>query len=67
MKNRAKLRSKPLDYDCRKAHTTTHEYGQEDDRVFCYGLQDRRTNEPLPKCQECGAFVYNAKPLKELL
>ena len=66
MRNRAIQRGKPLDKDCYGCHTTTGEYGKNDDRVFCYGLQDRRTDEPLPKCEECGAFVWNAKPLKEL-
>ena len=27
MINRAKLRGKPLDSDCKQAHRTTHEYG----------------------------------------
>lgn len=66
MKSRAIQRGKPLDKDCLGCKTTTGEYGQNDDRVFCYGLEDRRTDEPLPKCKECGAYVYNAKPLKEL-
>lgn len=64
MINRAKLRGKPLDYDCRKAHTTTHEYGQEDERVFCYGLIDMKTDEHIEKCKSCKAFVENAEPIK---
>ena len=56
---RALQRGKPLDRDCHKAKRTTHEYGHNDDRVFCYGLQDLSTEEPLAKCSECGAFVGN--------
>lgn len=37
--NRAKLRGKPLDSDCKTAHTSTGEYGNDDRRVFC--LQPR--------------------------
>ncbi len=44
MKNRAIQRGKPLDKDCYGCKTTTGEYGQNDDRVFCYGLEDRRTD-----------------------
>ena len=65
MKNRAIQRGKPLDYDCKNCHTVTHEYGKNDDRIFCLGLQDRKTEEPLMKCKECKAFVDNATPLKE--
>ena len=38
MISRAKLRGYKLDEDCKRANTTTHEYGLEDDRVFCRGL-----------------------------
>ena len=60
MKGRSKLRNKPLDYDCKKANTTTHEYGQEDNRVYCLGICDSMTDETLEKCKICGAFVENA-------
>ena len=63
--NRAIQRGKPLDTDCKGCHTTIGEYGENDNRVYCYGLVDRKTDEHLCKCQECGAFVGNAKPLKE--
>lgn len=63
MVNRAKLRGKPLDEDCKKAYTSTHEYGPQDDRVFCYGLIDCMSDEVLPKCVECKAFAINAEPL----
>lgn len=62
--NRAILRGKPLDRDCISANTTTGEFGNDDRRVFCYGLIDTMTDEYLMKCKKCGAFVYNAKPLE---
>ena len=62
--NRAILRGKPLDRDCRSANRSTGEYGDDDRRVFCYGWIDAMTDEYLTKCKECGAFVYNAKPLE---
>ena len=62
--NRAMLRGKALDRDCISANTTTGEFGNEDKRVFCYGYTDAMTDEYLTKCKECGAFMYNAKPLE---
>ena len=63
MINRAKLRGKPLDSDCKMANRTTHEYGPEDDRVYCYGLDEDMSDWMIQKkCRECGAFVDNAKP-----
>lgn len=62
--SRAKLRGKALDGDCKSAGTTTGEYGNDDRRVFCYGIIDAMNDEYLTKCKECGAFVYNAKPLE---
>ena len=32
MINRAKLRGKPLDSDCKRANRTTHEYGMETEK-----------------------------------
>lgn len=64
MVNRAKLRGKPLDEDCKTARTTTNEYGIADDRVFCRGIFDRRYDAPIEKCYGCKAFVENAMPLK---
>lgn len=66
MTNRAKLRGKPLDADCKTAQTTTHEYGPNDDRVFCYGLYDKRYDAPIDKCYGCKAFVENATPLRPI-
>lgn len=63
--DRAKLRGKPLDEDCRRANRTTHEYGMHDNRVFCFGLCTDMTDwEIQEKCKVCGAFVDNAKPLE---
>lgn len=62
MISRKQLRGKPLDIDCKRARQTTHEYGWQDNRVFCYGLIDRMTDEHLQKCKECRAFVDNAEP-----
>ena len=62
---RDKLRGKPLDYECYSAHTTRHEYGENDNRVFCYGFTDSMTDIPLTKCMLCKAFINNAEPPEE--
>lgn len=63
-KSRAQLRGKPLDKDCYKARVSTHEYGANDNRKFCYGLIDLRTDELCKECQSCKANVMNAQALK---
>lgn len=63
MISRAKLRGCKLDEACKQANTTTNEYGLDDNRVFCHGLYNCRTDEIIEKCLHCKAFVYNAKPL----
>lgn len=63
--DRAAQRGKPLDADCYKAKRVTNEYGLNDNRIFCCGLIDSMTEEYLPKCQECGAFIDNAKRPEE--
>ena len=60
MISRKQLRGRGLDKDCKTAHTTSHEYGLDDDRVFCYGLEDPATDEPFEKCKMCNAFIDNA-------
>lgn len=65
MINRAKLRGAPLELFCKRAHTTTHEYGQDDDRVFCYGIVNCMNDELLSDCRNCKAHVDNAEPPKE--
>lgn len=62
MISRAKLRGKVLDKDCKTAHTTSHEYGLEDDRAFCYGLVDLSNDELLEKCKICKAYIDNSEP-----
>lgn len=65
MISRSTLRGKPLDTDCKKANRTTHEYGLQDNRVFCYGLYKAMSDwEIQQKCRECGAYVCNAEPLE---
>ena len=64
MINRAKLRGKPLDEDCKRANTSRHEYGEKDDRLFCFGLYGDMNNDIQPKCIRCKAYVGNAEPLK---
>lgn len=43
--------------------TQPYEYGLDDNRVFCHGLYNCRTDEIIEKCLRCKAFIYNAKPL----
>lgn len=64
---RADMRGEPLDKRCYRARTTTHEYGQDDDRTFCYGLvrPDCEEEPFLPYCVDCGALVLNAKPINK--
>lgn len=64
MISRAKIRGKKLDEDCKIACTSTNEYGQDDDRVFCYGRVYYSTDELIEKCKNCKALVWNATPLE---
>ena len=57
---RAMLRGKPLIhnrpyFDCRRASTSTHEYGPDDPRVFCNGCVEwiDPDGERGPFCEEC--------------
>lgn len=61
---RAKLRGKALDPICKRASTTTNEYGKEDKRIFCYGMIDPMNDELINRCVSCGAYVGNADPIK---
>lgn len=63
MISRAKLRGYKLDDDCKRANTTTNEYGLDDNRVFCHGLYNCMTDELIEKCLRCKAFLCNAEPL----
>ena len=62
---RAQMRGKPLDPLCKKAYTTTNEYGLDDKRVFCCGIWDSMPSEPIEMCRACKAFVRNEEPPKE--
>lgn len=57
--------SQELNEDCKRAYTSTNEYGPDDDRVFCYGLVDYSTDELIEKCKNCKALVWNATPPQE--
>ena len=62
---RAQMRGKPLDPLCKRAYTTTNEYGLDDKRVFCWGIWESMTDEPVEMCRVCKAFVRNEEPPKE--
>lgn len=66
---RADLRGKPLEPYCKKANTTTGEYGKEDNRVYCYGLYQNNISGLgdwiADCCRKCKAYVDNAIPLKD--
>ena len=63
--NRAELRGKPLERNCYGVHTTKHEFGKNDNRIFCYGIVDSMTDELLPQCKECRAMIDYAEPMEE--
>ena len=58
---RDKIRKQPLDHDCYYAKTTRNEFGNDDNRVFCFGLLNE-CDDIKKKCRICPAFVDNAKP-----
>lgn len=64
--DRAKLRGKPLERICYSAKTTRHEFGRNDNRVFCFGIVDTMTDELIPQCRACKALVDYAEPMKEV-
>ena len=64
MINRAKLRGKSLDADCKRANISRYEYGEKDDRLFCFGLYGDMNDDIQPKCRRCKAYVGNAEPFK---
>lgn len=63
---RAQLRGERLEKDCYRAKTTTHEYGVNDNRVFCYGLVDLEFESlpHIPMCENCAALVWNSEPME---
>ena len=62
---RAELRGKKLDDDCKRAYTSSNEFGEDDNRVLCHGLYDIESDCILDKGLSCGAFACKAKPLAE--
>lgn len=66
---RTDLRGKALEPYCKSANTTTHEFGKEDNRVYCYGLRQNNISGfgdwLADCCRECKAYVDNATPLKD--
>ena len=64
--SRAIVRGKPLDNDCKRANVSTHEFGSNDNKCFCYGLYVPYNDwEIQQKCLECAAYVDNAKQPKD--
>lgn len=63
--NRAQLRGEPLDPMCKRARTSRHEFGPQDNRVFCYGLYDCMAEEMIQSCKDCKALIDNAEPEEE--
>jgi len=64
--NRSELRGKPLYKNCSKAKRTTNEYGPQDNRIFCYGLNDMTTDELIDQCKECKAHVSFAEEIRKI-
>lgn len=55
--NRAELRGKPLDWDCKMSRTVK----ETDGNTYCYGTYDCMTDEPIEQCRVCKAFVNNIR------
>lgn len=64
LQGRAVLIGKPLDPECKRARTTSGEYGPQDKRTFCYGLYDDWGEDIRDKCIKCPAYAMNAEPPK---
>jgi len=54
MINRAQLRGKPLDKDCKRAHTWPV-----GNKNGCFGIIDLMTDELFEECAQCGALIGN--------
>lgn len=64
--NRAQLRGKPLDEDCKQfGRSESCQFGPDDRRCFCSGIWDRMRDEYLRKCITCPAWNSNATPINE--
>ena len=57
---RADLKGKKLNDFCYKANRSTHEGGPNDNKVYCYGLIDKKTDELIDECFNCKANVMYA-------
>lgn len=57
--NRADLRGKPLDNDCKTAHICSIELDTGIKICHCYGIIDCYTDDYLEKCKTCKAFEGN--------
>ena len=64
--SRNELRGKPLFLFCYKANTTKNEFGKDDNRIFCYGLNDSSTEELIDECKKCKANVIYAEPIERV-
>ena len=64
--SRSLLRGKPLSVICMTANTTKHEFGKNDNRIFCYGLNDSSTEELIDECKKCKANVIYAEPIERV-
>ena len=63
MITRVKLIGHPLYQECKRALTTTNEYGASDNRIFCYGLyKEQSVTEIRDECINYKAFVHNEEP-----
>lgn len=58
-RTRAQIRGSRLLPGCVRANTTTHEYGPEDDDVYCYGLEDACPGIRNDECRMCAALIWN--------
>lgn len=62
--NRSQLRGKELDEDCHGAVTSTNEFGINDNKIFCFGINDSSTESLIEKCINCRAHVSNVELLE---
>ena len=62
--NRAKIKGKPLDNDCKNARVCTEE-DKDTKYCFCYGIVDLHYDDYLDKCKNCKAFERNMPNTQE--
>ena len=56
--NRAKIKGKPLDDDCKTAHVCV-EFDEDTKYCFCYGIIDLHYDDYIDKCKQCKACERN--------